>query len=92
MALEISRVGERGRDVPGFGPAAEPLLFRRKWPKPLTPRLASLKRRAANPEKADQLARLTQGPQAEKSVPPLGQPAGVGSTLTRTETNARNLL
>ena len=32
----------------GFGPAAEVLFFREKDPKPLTPRLASLKRRAAN--------------------------------------------
>ena len=28
------------RDMPGFGPAAEPLFFREKWPKPLTPRPA----------------------------------------------------
>jgi len=31
--------------VPGFVPAAEPLLFRQKWPKPVTPRLASCRGR-----------------------------------------------
>jgi hypothetical protein len=29
-------------------PNDEPLLFRQKWPKPLTPRLALLEERAAN--------------------------------------------
>ena len=50
--------------MPGFGPAAEgkafgvsppndeALLFRQKGPKPLTPRLASLQRRDANPAKS----------------------------------------
>ena len=28
--------------LPGFAPAGEPLLFRQKWPKPLTPSLATL--------------------------------------------------
>ena len=49
--------------MPGFGPAAEPLLFRRTWPKPLTPCLASVNRRDANPEKADQLAELVLSPE-----------------------------
>ncbi len=49
----------------------EILLLRQKDPKPLTPRLASL-RRGGTPtlRRADQLARLKQGPLADKSVPP----------------------
>ena len=35
---------KRSNDIymPGFGPAAEPLWFRPKWPKPLTPHPAAL--------------------------------------------------
>jgi hypothetical protein len=80
--------------LPGFAPECEApsrglragLLFRQKSPKPLMPRLASLERMDASLRRADQLAEsilsfvegLTQGPLADESVPPLGQPAGVG--------------
>jgi len=64
--------------LPGFAPAGEALLFRQNFPKPLTPRLASFERTDASLRRADQLASLTQGPPADESVPPLGQPAGVG--------------
>ncbi|WP_443147675.1 hypothetical protein [Nitrospira sp.] len=64
--------------MPGFAPAGEPLFFREKWPKPLTPRLALGERTDANLKRAVQLAGLKQGPPAEESVPPLGQPTGVG--------------
>jgi hypothetical protein len=47
---------------PGFGPAAEPLLFRRKWPKPFSPRSATLGRADVGPQRAAQLVRLRQGP------------------------------
>ncbi len=43
----------------------------------MTPRLVSLKKMDANHRRADQLAPLKQGPPADKSVPPLGQTAGV---------------
>ncbi|MBA3967155.1 MAG: hypothetical protein H0X47_15545 [Nitrospirales bacterium] len=36
-------------------------------------------------QRADQLARLKQGPQDAKSVPPLGQTAGVGSKQKRAD-------
>jgi hypothetical protein len=58
--------------LPGFAPAGESLLFRQKAPKPVTPRLASLKRTDASLWRADQLAALRQGPPADESVPPLG--------------------
>ena len=64
--------------LPGFAPAGEALLFRQKAPKPLTPRLASLKRRDARLRRADQLAPLKQGPPADESVPPEAQTAGIG--------------
>jgi hypothetical protein len=48
--------------VAGFPPAVEPLLFRQKWPKPVTPRLASKEGRDANLRRAAQLAGLKQGP------------------------------
>ena len=72
--------------LPGFAPAGEALLFRQKAPKPLTPRLALLKRRDARLRRADQLAEpalspvegLKQGPPADESVPPVGQTAGIG--------------
>jgi hypothetical protein len=66
------------QDMPGFGPAAEPLFFREKWPKPMTPRPALGERADASLKRAVQLAGLKQGPPAEESVPPLVQPAGVG--------------
>ncbi len=56
--------------MPGFGPAAEPLLFRKKWPKPMTPCLATSNRADVNLRRADQLARLKQGLPANKSVRP----------------------
>jgi len=64
--------------VPGFGPAAEPLLFRQKWPKPLTPKLATLGVSNADLRSADQLAALKQGPRQDTSVRQRGQSAGVG--------------
>ena len=69
--------------MPGFVPAAEPLLFRQKWPKPLTPRLASLKRRDANSLKSGPTRRAQTRSATDKSVPPGSQPAGVGSTVRR---------
>ena len=64
--------------MPGFGPAAEALLFWQKDPKPLTPRPASLHETDARYRRADQLASLTQGPPAHESVNPEGLAAGVG--------------
>jgi hypothetical protein len=58
--------------LPGFAPAGEALLLRQKAPKPVTPRLVSLKRKDAGLRRADQLAPLTQGPPADESVPPVG--------------------
>ncbi|MCW5785648.1 MAG: hypothetical protein KIT39_20255, partial [Nitrospirales bacterium] len=63
--------------LPGLAPAGEVLFFREKDPKPLTPRLALWERTDASVRRADQLARLTQGPPPEESVPPFGQTAGV---------------
>src|SRR5680860_1082538 len=63
--------------MPGFGPAAEPLLFRQKDPKPLTPRLAHQSGGTPTLRRAAQLAGLRHGPLDAKSVPPVGQPAGV---------------
>ncbi len=48
--------------MPGFGLAAEVLLFRQKAPKPLTPSSASSDWAAEGNGKAGQLASLTQGP------------------------------
>jgi hypothetical protein len=48
----------------------------------MTPRLDSLERTDASLRRADQLAPLKQGPPTEKSVPPLGQTAGVGAGET----------
>ena len=48
--------------MPGVGPAAEPLLFRQKWPKPLTPRLASLRA-----EGRQSLGRRTNSPGSNKA-------------------------
>ncbi len=59
----------------GFGPAAEVLLFRQKDPKPLTPRLASLKRRDANPEKSGP-TRRAQTRSARRIRASLREPAG----------------
>ena len=71
--------------VAGVPPAGEVLFFREKDPKPLTPRLALLKRRDANFRRADQLAPLEQGPPSDESVPPLGQRAGVGRKKTNVQ-------
>jgi hypothetical protein len=62
----------------GASRRAQPLLWRQKDPKPLTPRLASWERRDAHLRRAGQLAPLKQGQPTDESVPPLGQPAGVG--------------
>jgi hypothetical protein len=64
--------------VPGFGPAAEVLLFRQKAPKPLTPHPFLSNWTAAKPGKAGQLARLRQGPPLEEGVQPWKRAAGVG--------------
>ncbi len=65
--------------LPGFAPAGEALLFRQKDPKPLTPSLAIFNGTDANFRRADQLALLKQGLPIDKSVQPLGQPAGVAN-------------
>jgi hypothetical protein len=41
--------------MPGFGPAAEALLFRQKAPKPLTPSLALLEGRTQDGERTNSL-------------------------------------
>jgi hypothetical protein len=64
--------------MPGFGPAAEVLLFRQKDPKPWTPRPASLKEVDASHRRATQLAALKQGPPIHQSIHQGGQAAGVG--------------
>ncbi len=69
--------------LPGFGPAAEPLLFRQKWPKPMTPSLARSDRADTMSRRAAQLARLKQGLPANKSVRPRGQAAGVSERNVR---------
>ncbi len=58
------------RALPGFGPAAEPLLFRQKWPKPMTPSLATLDRADERSRRAAQLAPLEQGLPIVESVRP----------------------
>jgi hypothetical protein len=73
--------------MPGFGPAAEILLFRQKDPitvalfethhATVTPRPASFNGTDANFWRADQLAALKQGPPNNKSVHPAGRAAGV---------------
>ena len=63
--------------LPGFGPAADPLLFRQKWTKPLTPRPATLQGTDANIWSAGQLAPLRQGPPIDESVRPFGLTEGV---------------
>jgi len=64
--------------VPGFGPAAEVLLFRQKAPKPLTPHPFLSNWTDAMPRKAGQLARLRQGSPLEGGVQPWKRAAGVG--------------
>ena len=64
--------------LPGFAPANEPLLFRQKWPKPVTPRQASLDGTGASLRRADQLAALKQGLLNHQSVRPWSLSAGVG--------------
>ncbi|WP_443147739.1 hypothetical protein [Nitrospira sp.] len=56
--------------LPGFAPANEPLLFRQKWPKPVTPRPATLDGTDASLKRAGQLAELRQGPPDDLSVRP----------------------
>jgi len=64
--------------VPGFGPAAEALLFWQKDPKPLTPRPFLSEWTDANHRRAGQLAALKQGPPSDVSVRPGERAAGVG--------------
>jgi hypothetical protein len=71
------------------------LCVEQKAPKPLTPRVAALERMDASLRRADQLAPLKQGPPADKSVPPLGQTAGVGpweTNLSRTHMKERGAI
>ncbi len=71
--------------MPVLGPAAEPLLFRQKEPKPLTPRPASFTEMDPRHGRASQLAApvlrflegLKQGSLAHASVHPEGRAAGV---------------
>ena len=70
----------QGFVLPGFGPAAEVLLFRQKDPKPMTPSSAGLDGTDAG-GRADQLATLRQGPQDFRSVRPKGRTAGVDDLL-----------
>ncbi len=72
----------RFRLMPGLGPTAEvlpdasrgarPLLWRQKWPKPLTPRLALLRGVTPTLRRANQLAWLRQGPLADQERPSFG--------------------
>jgi hypothetical protein len=48
-----------------------------------------LERMDASLRRADQLARLKQGPPAEKSVPPMGQTADVGAGETNSSVTHR---
>ena len=64
--------------MPGFGPAADVLLFRQKDPKPLAPRPPSLDKANARHGKAVQLAVLKQGPPFDGSVRLGGRAAGLG--------------
>ena len=64
-------------ESPGFGPAAEVLLFRQKDPKPLTPCSADEEGADAR-VRANQLAGLRQGPPDIQSVRPRDRTAGVG--------------
>ncbi|WP_342348816.1 hypothetical protein [uncultured Nitrospira sp.] len=66
------------RKMPGFGPAAEALLFRQKAPKPLTPRPAASDETNAGLGRAGQLAVLKQGPPVDGSVRLWDRTAGVG--------------
>jgi hypothetical protein len=62
----------------GASRRARPLLWRQKWPKPVTPRQASLDGTDASLRRADQLAALRQGLLNHRSVRPLSLSAGVG--------------
>ncbi|MDT3778673.1 hypothetical protein PJI16_13995 [Nitrospira sp. MA-1] len=63
--------------MPGFGPAAEVLLFRQKDPKPLTPRPSHLIDRTLNTgERANSLR--THKARQDKERPIRGRAAGVG--------------
>ena len=73
--------------MPGFGPAAEALLFRQKDPKPLTPRPVSLNGTDANFRRAGQLGALTQGPPIHESVHPWVWTAGVSQQRKRRADN-----
>ncbi len=64
--------------MPGFGPAAKVLFFREKYPKPFSPRSATLNRADVGPRRAAQLAGLRHGPPVDWSVSPVGRPVGDG--------------
>jgi len=62
---------------PGFGPAAEALLFRQKDPKPLRPSLASFDGGGAAEGECPNSLRSNKGHQDKAPSPP-GQSAGLG--------------
>ena len=64
--------------MPGFGPAAEVLLFRQKDPKPLTPRPVTSEWADASHGRAGQLAALKQGQPRDEGVRPERRAAGGG--------------
>ena len=64
--------------MPGFGPAAEVLLFRQKDPKPLTPRPFTSEWADASSGRAGQLAALKQGQPRDEGVRPERRAAGGG--------------
>jgi hypothetical protein len=66
-------------DAGGSSPDDELLLFRQKDPKPVTPRLALLKRRDANFLKSGPTRRAQTRAAGREERPSGSQPAGVGS-------------
>ena len=68
-------ITDRGIGDGVSSPYDEPLLFRQKWPKPLTPRLASWKGRDANPKKSGPTRQAQTGSAGCEERPSLG-PAG----------------
>ncbi len=86
------RTGRRGQGIRGFAPVRRGPFVSAKGPKTIDAP-SGLTKSGGTPtfRRAAQLARLKQGPLAAKSVPPLGQPAGVGSKLKRTEANTQTV-
>ena len=67
-------------DVAGFRPGSRATFVSAKVAKTIDAPSGFIKSGGTPiPRKADQLAGLKQGPPADKSVPPVGQPAGVRS-------------